>query len=414
MRRRLLVSTVGVTVAVLLLLMFPILVILRDSAQDEEQRRLESEANRVLDVIEPSIATGNPDLVLLAAVLPADVEMELTIPGRQPVVLGPETGGDPVEATVENDDGVTLRMSSAARGIDDRLGSDIVSLGILVLVGVAAAAAFSLVQSRRLSRPFEELAVTATRLGDGDFSTPVPTDTGIEELDNIGRALQSSAIRLDQMFAAERSFTGDATHQLRTGLTGISLRLEMLAMSTDEAVRADAQAALEQTGQMNEMIDELLELARQGRAEHRVQFDLQVLVAAHVRDWQDAYAARGRSIVFRGHRSIVVATPGFAGQVVDLLLSNSLEHGAGTTLVVLGSCSVEISDDGPGIEAGRTSAIFSRPTDPGAPHGRGLPLARRLAEADGGSLELVDPAQASFRYELLRSDATIEAGPSAG
>lgn len=407
MRRRLLVSTVGVTVAVLLLLAFPILVVLRDSAQREEERRLDTEANRIMTVLQPQLEDGEiPTRTQLLALAPPNVQLQLRVPGSGPITVGPDLDGDSVAGFSRAVDGATVRLASATRGIDERLGGDIVSLGALVLVGVAAAAALAIVESRRLARPFEQLATAATRVGSGDFSTSIPTNSGIDELDNIGRALASSATRLEQMFAAERSFTGDATHQLRTGLTGISLRLEMLSMHPDPQVHDDARSALVQTEQLNETIDELLELARKGRAEHREQFDLEALVRDHVADWQAAYNAAGRVVSLRAQPSVVVATPGFAGQVIDLLLSNSLVHGAGATVLHLGPHSVEISDDGPGIPSDVAVHLFDQQTDPGAPHGRGLPLARRLAEADGGTLDLVDPGQALFRYDLNAVDGT--------
>lgn len=407
MRRRLLVSTVGVTVAVLLLLAFPILIVLRDAGQREEERRLEQEAEQIIAAIEPTIEDGGtPDPELLEAIIPSDVHLELEVPGQPTITIGPTISGGSVSGVATTSDGAVLTLSSATRGIDERLGGDIVSLGALVLVGVAASAALSLVQSRRLARPFEQLATTAARFGNGDFSASIPTESGMEELDKIGRALAASATRLEQMFAAERSFTGDATHQLRTGLTGISLRLEMLAMSADPDVRSEAHAALVQTEQLNETIDELLELARKGRAEHRERFDLEALVRAHVQDWQASYSSRGRSIALKSTPAHVVATPGFAGQVVDLLLSNSLEHGGGVTTVRILASGVEVADDGQGIGADVLESLFDQPSDPGAAHGRGLPLARRLAEADGGSLDLIDASTALFVYSLLGSDGT--------
>jgi signal transduction histidine kinase len=180
----------------------------------------------------------------------------------------------------------------------------------------------------------------------------------------------------------------------------------MLSMHPDPQVQVDARTALVQTEQLNDTIDELLELARKGRAEHREQFDLEALVRDHVADWQAAYNQAGRVVSMRAQRSVVVATPGFAGQVIDLLLSNSLLHGAGATVLHLGPHSVEISDDGPGIPDDVAAGLFEQQTDPGAPHGRGLPLARRLAEADGGTLDLVDPGQALFRYDLNAVDGT--------
>jgi signal transduction histidine kinase len=63
--------------------------------------------------------------------------------------------------------------------------------------------------------------------------------------------------------------------------------------------------------------------------------------------------------------------------------------------------SVTIEDEGPGISEQRAATLFDRPTDHRAAHGRGLPLARRLAESDGGRLELTQFSPPAFRLTLV-------------
>ena len=100
------------------------------------------------------------------------------------------------------------------------------------------------IQARQLATPLERLARSASRLGDGDFSVTGPPPSGIREIDDISRALRLSANRVERMLNSERGFTADATHQLRTGLTGIAMRLEVLERDDDPAVAAEADAAL--------------------------------------------------------------------------------------------------------------------------------------------------------------------------
>ncbi len=402
MRRRLLLTTVGVSLAVLLLLAWPVFVVLRDAARAEAERRQDEAAQRVTRAFQTTLDAG--------ALPPTDVLVRYVTLGDQLVVTGPDGAvrlrladrpeGEVLTGTATTPGGVTVAIVSPDTVVQERVNRYVVALGSLVLVGAAAAAVLSWLTARRLARPFEQLSAAAARLGDGDFSAAVPTGSGVPEIDEIGQVLAASATRLDQLLSAERSFTGDASHQLRTGLTGIVLRLEMLARHPDDRVRAEADAALEQTRQLNDTIDELLTLARHGRAVQRVPFDLGRLVQAHVDDFRPRFERAGRTVSVTGATARVLGTPGFAGQVVDVLLDNALRHGSGPVTVHLERDAVTVADEGAGVAEELVTGLFRTPADPGAQHGRGLPLARRLAEADGGTVELAHKSPATFRYRL--------------
>jgi signal transduction histidine kinase len=278
----------------------------------------------------------------------------------------------------------------------------VVRLGVIAAAAVLAAALLAGAQARALARPLERLARSASRLGGGDFSAAVSPPSGIAEIDDIARALRLSANRIDRMLESERGFTADATHQLRTGLTGIAMRLEVLERSADAAVAAEAGAALTQTHDLNHTLDELLTVARTGTTKARAEIDLVALVDHQVADWQHRFAERRRQIVVTAGRvNPVVATPGLVGQVLAVLLDNALRHGRGTVAILIQDESVSVEDEGTGITAERAATLFDRPSDHRAPHGRGLALARRLAESDGGRLELTQLVPAAFRLTLV-------------
>ncbi len=284
----------------------------------------------------------------------------------------------------------------------------VLRLVVIALTAVGAAALLAGVQARQLARPLERLARSASRVGDGDFSAAAPQPSGIEEIDAIARSLRLSANRVDRMLDSERGFTADATHQLRTGLTGIAMRLELLERSDDLDVAAEAAAALAQTHELNTTLDELLHVARTGSTKERTEVDLTTLVDHQVADWQQRFAEKRRQLVVTtGITQPVLATPGLVGQVLNVLLENSLRHGRGTVAILAQDASVLIEDEGPGITADRAATLFDRPNDHRAAHGRGLPLARRLAESDGGRLELVARKPATFRLTLVPVTAGV-------
>jgi len=282
-------------------------------------------------------------------------------------------------------------------------------LAVIALAATGAAALLAGVQARQLARPLERLARSASRVGNGDFSAAAPPPSGIEEIDAIARSLRLSANRVDRMLESERGFTADATHQLRTGLTGIAMRLELLERSNDTEVVAEAAAALAQTHELNTTLDELLNVARTGSTKERTEIDLTTLVDHQVADWQQRFAENRRQVVVvtTGVTQQVMATPGLVGQVLNVLLENSLRHGRGTVAILVQDSSVTIEDEGIGVSDDRAATLFDRPRDHQAAHGRGLALARRLAESDGGHLDLVQHRPPIFRLTLVPVPAGV-------
>lgn len=289
---------------------------------------------------------------------------------------------------------------SSVADVDER-GVLFSRIGVIALFALASAAALAAVQARQLARPLERLARSAGRVGDGDFTAPAAA-SGIDEIDDIARSLRLSASRVDRMLDAERSFTADATHQLRTGLTGIAIRLELLERHPDPAVVADASAVLEQTHELNDALDELLAVARRGSTGERSSIDLVEVVDDHIDDWRSRFERQRRQIQVRTDATApVVATLGLVGQIFNVLVQNSLRHGAGTLSITVEGTSITIDDDGAGVADDRVAGLFERPRDHHAPHGRGLALARRLAESDGGRLELTRRRPAQFRLSYV-------------
>ena len=192
-----------------------------------------------------------------------------------------------------------------------------------------AAAGLAAVQAHQLARPLERLSRRAGAIGEGDFSLGSFQRTHIPEIDAIGTSLETSAQRVETTLANERHFTADATHQLRTGIAGVAMRVEILTMNHDEEVAAEAREILDQTDQLNQTIDELLAAARDRTTNERRAFDLASVVADHVEEWKPRFDAAKRHIdlVAASGPQPVHGTKGLAGQVIDILIDNALRHG---------------------------------------------------------------------------------------
>lgn len=287
-----------------------------------------------------------------------------------------------------------------------RLGAVVVGLAVLALaVGVVVATR----QAHRLSQPMRALADRAERLGAGE-SRIQPLHSGISELDQVSEVLSRSAQRLTKSLASERDFASDASHQLRTPLTALLMRLEEIAATDDlEVVQEEANIAIAQVERLTGVVDDLLSRTRRGVDEARATVSLDSVIAALQREWQPAFEQARRSVRVHGERGLVVqAKPVDLSQVLSTLLENALAHGRGTVDVHARrsgpSVVVEVSDQGEGVPATIAPHIFERSvTTTGT--GLGLALARDLAESNGGRLELIQAQPAIFALFLSESDA---------
>ena len=395
MRRRLVRNTILVSVMVLAVLATPVVLLLRQATQDEALGRLRAQAEAIATSLPADAATGAPiDPRTLQVFIGDSDRVDITRAGVVLASWGP-TVEDPVHGRAIASGGIIVDVSTSGTEQTERLTRQFLLLGVLAAGGVLLAAVLAAIFGARLTRPLEQLAASAGRLGAGDFSAALPPPSGIREIDDIRSTLSASATRLDQTLSSERSFTGDATHQLRTGLTGIALQLQLLALHEDPNVQAEATHALTQTDRLTATLDQLLNLARGGRGSQRMIVHLHDIALEHRGDWTQRYQLRKRNLVCTGVGTSVVATPGFVGQIIDILIDNALNHGRGEVRIDVSGRQLQVTDEGI-MDEKTADGLFRGADDPAAPHGRGLALSRRLAQADGGRLELVSRAPTTF------------------
>ncbi|TFV53938.1 HAMP domain-containing histidine kinase [Geodermatophilus sp. DF01-2] len=338
------------------------------------------------------------------------------VPGDHPHILSRALDGDVAAGT----DGDLLAAAVPVTHSDEVVGAVVVAsprstvLGQVALVWAAmaglAAAAVTIAwlvgrrQARRLARPLEDLEESARRLGDGDFSVRSRRGS-IEEIDAVGAALDATAIRLDDLLARERAFSADASHQLRTPLAGMRLRLEAALERADVDPRPAIAASLVDADRLESIIEELLTLARAGQATPTGPVDLDALLGELSPEWTARLALHGRDLEVRvdpgapGARASTAAVR----QVLGVLVDNATTHGRGTVTVAVreatGAVAVDVSDEGPGVRDPE-GILFARQADRRDGHGIGLALARRLSEAEQGRLHLTQVSPPVFTLLL--------------
>jgi signal transduction histidine kinase len=407
-RRRLVISTIAIVLVVLGALAVPVGLIVYNAAEQQLEARVQEKATNVADAISQSAVAGiEPDYERAAAIIGAEDGIRIIdAEGQIRVNRLPAGASSTQVATRVAANGAQVIVSTDVSALDEQFRRQLNILLILAAGAILAAAGLAAVQAHQLARPLERLAARAARIGDGDFSTRPVVKTHIPEIDHIGTALETSSQRVDTMLANERHFTADATHQLRTGITGIAMRFEILSMRREPDVVTEAKAGLAQTDQLNATIDELLEAARNRSTQQRVQFDLMALVNHHAMEWQPRFSAvrRHLSVIISAPAPPVVGTMGLAGQVIDILIDNALRHGDGAVTLMVDGPSVIVIDQGKGMSLDRLKTVFDGPVDPAAKHGRGLALARRLAQVDGASLDVVGNQPLRIRFRLVRGD----------
>lgn len=281
----------------------------------------------------------------------------------------------------------------------------------IAVIAVAAGVAVGLLQGRRLTAPLAQLATRAERLGSRATRERM-APSGIEEVDRVAEMIEQSAVRVDRLIAAERQFASDASHQLRTPLTALSMRLEEIIAADDpRTVREEARSALAQVERLAKVVEHLLDNVRDTNL-RAGPVELDDVVLQQVVEWEPAFGAAGRRIVATGTRGLIaLATPSGLSQVLATLLENSLLHGGGTVTVSTRSTGIslviEVTDEGPGVPPDLGARIFERSVSGRRGTGLGLAVARELAETDGGRLELVQQSPPVFALFL----SSAETGP---
>ena len=438
MTRRLLLSYLSLTALVLLLLEVPLGVVYGRRERDNLASTARRDATALAVLAAQSLEhPPTHDLTSLAASYGAETGAEVAVYDRSgQTIVGFDPGEPPGDS--EPDVGALIRAALAGRAMTSRRSDDAgpqliaalpiqserASLGAVLvavpagstdsrvarawmalaafaaaLLGLAVMVGFLL--ARSLTAPLVSLQRTAQRLGGGDLDARARS-IGPSEIVALADEFNAMADRVRHLVEAQRRFVADASHQLRTPLTALRLRLENLTATATDGDAPELEAAEAECQRLARLVDGLLTLSRaEDHRRDRERVDVTAIAEDRREVWAPLAAERGIAVVVRAeNHPVAMAVPGDLEQILDNLLSNALEAsppGTEITIEVRGRAHdgeavvIDVRDQGPGMGAVDRDRAFDRFWQGGGRvggTGLGLAIVQQLAQANGGVITL--------------------------
>jgi two-component system, OmpR family, sensor kinase len=451
-RTRLVLSFAYVLLVVIVSLTIPLAIVLRDRARSELEalaltnaqtiaalldrdrlddgpaavRTLVRDSRRYAHDVGGRVVILDADGTVIADSDGSDLGQDYVTPGRPEVSsafdsvatsfirYSRDEGGSIVVAAAPIIDGGNLvgvvRISRNVQQVQANVARATAAIVIVALASMVAGLAIAFALAGSLARPLTRLAATARRLGRGDLSSRAGTVEGADELRELGDSFDEMADRVERTVRAQREFVANASHQLRTPLTGMKLRLEAAGASdSDEAIAAHLQAADREVDRLAEIVDRLLLMARRVEEGQTEVADLPQIVGRAVERWSDRAAAAGSTLRATGDCGLALANPADLDQLLDTLIDNAIAYAPGAIEIDArrdgDRIVLAVADHGPGIrpeERLRVTERFYRGTEaPPGGSGLGLAIARELAEASGGTLRVDGDNRGGTRVEII-------------
>ena len=422
MRARAVRMIVSVVAVVCVLMGLPGAFFASASVWASEQRSLEVQSQLIVHSIDRRRAAGeDTDATVLASLVSEQAKSRggalayrIKIPDTNLVTGGSAISGRTVTAVASSPSGVSVQLTSSASGALRRIAWVCALFGGGMALSMAIGWLMARSLSRDLSAPLIYLAAQAEQIGSGGVRARMES-SGIEEIDLVSEELARTGERMAGRLAAERQAAADASHQLRTPLTALSMRLEEIELiSSEEDVRAEARTCLEQVERMTNVVTELLDVSKRSSGQTEAIHILEVFNTAR-EEWEDQFEAAGRSLIFLDEAERpILADAGKLGQVLATLIENSLRYGDGATRVWAHAGSskrgvvIEVSDEGEGIDESLAPDIFEKGVSGHGSTGIGLALAHDLAKAMGGRLELKTRRPPVFTVSVAAIPASLD------
>jgi len=316
----------------------------------------------------------------------------------------------------------TVRVTQSVAAVHSAVKTAILDLAALAGVVLALGLLAGAVVAAQIARPIRRLDRAARRVAAGELEASVSVE-GSREQRSLARAFNEMTGRIRRMLGAQRDFVADASHQLRTPLTGLRLRLEDLGerFRGERGAAEDLEAALAEVDRLSLIVEELLILSRageQGLPAEDVAMDDAARRAAE--RWRNPAEERSIELQVResgdGVRARCAAHD--LDRSLDALIENAVRYsppGSTVTLAATGD-GIDVLDRGPGLEPGEESTVFERFRRGGAGRrgpegtGLGLPIARELTRRWGGEVTLA-PREGGGTRASIRFAESLPGGP---
>ena len=301
---------------------------------------------------------------------------------------------------------VTQSVEAVNLAVDRAIGGLVLLAAVVLALGLIA----GLLIAAQISRPIRRLEDAARRVAEGDLDAKAPIE-GSDEQRALAQSFNEMTGRVSRLLQSQRDFVADASHQLRTPLTGVRLRMEEAREATDDAdLAAELEAGMHEVDRLSHIVDELLILSRAGEHEAPAsEVSLGDAVARGVERWRGTAAARqielGCSEVDAG---IAFCARADLDRALDALIENAITYSPsrGRVFVKAAGSRIEVTDEGPGLEPGEVDDLFKRFFRGHAGRlgadgtGLGLAIARELIGQWGGSVELTNREEGGARAAI--------------
>jgi signal transduction histidine kinase len=303
-----------------------------------------------------------------------------------------------------------VRVTQSLEAVHARVRRGVLALvaigGFALLVGLALA----WVLASSLSKPLRSLAKTARRVEAGDLDARAE-DVGPSEQREVAAAFNDMTDRLGTVLAAQREFVANASHQLRTPLTGLRLRLESARTKSGADAEPELEAAEREVERLARLLTSLLTLAREGDkpGPSRPVSLARAAERAHER-WAVAAERDGRSLELVGNGdATIAASEEDLAILLDNLIENAIRYSPSRVAVDWGQEGTEawlaVVDEGPGLAAGEETRLFERfargsAGSERAGTGLGLAIVDTLARRWRGRAALTNRLEGGTRAEV--------------
>ena len=298
-----------------------------------------------------------------------------------------------------------VRISHPRSHIDEEVRRRIVGIATAGGITLLAAAILGIPIALGIARPIERLTRRTEKLAEGDFSVRADDSSGPPEVRELSRSFNVMAGRLGLLINGQRQFAGAVSHQLRTPLTALRLRLEQAqdSLGEDNPIAAEAlEASRAEADRLQEMVEQLLALARiEGRTAATVTVDAVGVVRHRLEMWSPLASERGIDFTVEAPAEANCAVvDGALEQIVDNFIDNALGVAPDKSVIAIsvsresGKVFIDIADEGPGLSDDQLLSAFERfwrgkHTENAPGTGLGLAIVKQLAVASGGDAMLM-------------------------